>query len=658
MSAISKPLELQDRFSSTLDRYISKMKKAVEQENEYDSASQRLAKSQEDMAKAVQEWEDRLKSAASAGEGLVGSLTGTHAAFMALIEDIMEGRDHLLSIEDAMALVEIELERNGYAWSEYADGLEKWDLVADKSFSQLEKLGYIVKETADKADQSVDPFRRWVDVVDEAIYSGRGARGSLEVMLAAFSKLDPEMKNSEEGLIEWNKALDDVALACRNAGLAWGEAANGLDKIALAQNLSLGKLKEYGYLVESVSEEQNEALPVWRQGWNALKATFAQTGQSLLRLTGLAKKNGEETEKAAKKGHNAFDGLGKKLLSVGALFFTARKLVQYFRNALERAPDDLITPYNKLKENIRNLFDRSAVSGLAAMQSGLERLNELMESPAGQKFASVMAHVGYIIGTVVGGALDLLVQLIGMVIDAFGQMGISAEQVVSFIATIAAGLFVTLYNIVATMYNVIASFAEFLVNVWNDPAGAIKTLFWRLADAVLGFIQSIGDGFDALMAKLGISTGVGGWLAGVRSSAQSKLNESLSSQNSNSLVLDRMELKNYEDTAQEWATKAGEFDPMSLELKAINQNTRSAAKSAASIDKALQDADIKALIDVAERKFVSMVNLTSQTPVITVNGANTGNTQQDRINLANAIRDILLEQLAVGSTTSSAAYGV
>ena len=48
------------------------------------------------------------------------------------------------------------------------------------------------------------------------------------------------------------------------------------------------------------------------------------------------------------------------------------------------------------------------------------------------------------------------------------------------------------------------------------------------------------------------------------------------------------------------------------------------------------------------------VNLTAQTPVITVNGQNTGHTAADRQNLANAIRDILIEQRASGSTRSTA----
>lgn len=79
-------------------------------------------------------------------------------------------------------------------------------------------------------------------------------------------------------------------------------------------------------------------------------------------------------------------------------------------------------------------------------------------------------------------------------------------------------------------------------------------------------------------------------------------------------------------------------------------------KSVKGIEKAvsLSDEDLKSLVDVAERRYVNQVNLTAQTPVITINGANTGRTAADRQNLANTIRDILVEQTASGSTRSTA----
>ena len=59
------------------------------------------------------------------------------------------------------------------------------------------------------------------------------------------------------------------------------------------------------------------------------------------------------------------------------------------------------------------------------------------------------------------------------------------------------------------------------------------------------------------------------------------------------------------------------------------------------------------MVDVAEQRYVNRINLTSQTPVININGANTGNTQADRQRLADQLRDVLLEQMSAGSSRST-----
>ena len=60
------------------------------------------------------------------------------------------------------------------------------------------------------------------------------------------------------------------------------------------------------------------------------------------------------------------------------------------------------------------------------------------------------------------------------------------------------------------------------------------------------------------------------------------------------------------------------------------------------------------MVDMAERQYVNEINLTAQTPVINVNGQNTGNSKEDRKALANVIRDILVEQASSASFKSTA----
>ena len=62
----------------------------------------------------------------------------------------------------------------------------------------------------------------------------------------------------------------------------------------------------------------------------------------------------------------------------------------------------------------------------------------------------------------------------------------------------------------------------------------------------------------------------------------------------------------------------------------------------------------KLMVDMATQRYVNKINLTAQTPVITVNGANTGNTEADRKAMADVMALILQEQLAAGSAKSTA----
>lgn len=91
------------------------------------------------------------------------------------------------------------------------------------------------------------------------------------------------------------------------------------------------------------------------------------------------------------------------------------------------------------------------------------------------------------------------------------------------------------------------------------------------------------------------------------------------------------------------------FDEMAGTLGDIGKDVSSIKKS---VD--LSNEDLKSLVDVATRRYVNNINLTSQTPVITINGQNTGRTKEDREALADALKLVLAEQWAAGATNAIA----
>ena len=90
-------------------------------------------------------------------------------------------------------------------------------------------------------------------------------------------------------------------------------------------------------------------------------------------------------------------------------------------------------------------------------------------------------------------------------------------------------------------------------------------------------------------------------------------------------------------------------DNFSGELERIAADVSSISKTVS-----MSDETLKSLVDMAERQYVNNINLTSQTPVINITGANTGHSEADRRALADALRDVLVEQASAGSNSSTA----
>lgn len=90
------------------------------------------------------------------------------------------------------------------------------------------------------------------------------------------------------------------------------------------------------------------------------------------------------------------------------------------------------------------------------------------------------------------------------------------------------------------------------------------------------------------------------------------------------------------------------YDEMANQMMDIGKSVKSIEKSVS-----MSEEDIKSLVDAAERRYVANVNLTSQTPVINITGANTGNTAADRQAIADAVQYVLMEQLASGGVRAT-----
>ena len=279
---------------------------------------------------------------------------------------------------------------------------------------------------------------------------------------------------------------------------------------------------------------------------------------------------------------------------------------------------------------------------------------------AALSMASAMAHAAA--WAAANWPLLLFIAVIGAAIMAMYAMGMSSEEV---FATIGAGLgwlYAFGYNIVAAAWNLIATFAEFFANVFDNPIGAIANLFLGLFNFIMDIVSAAAGAIDALLGS-NISGAVKGF--------QNKVNDFVHDVfGENQVKVKRMEQISYEDTMNQWAQAGAgmgrmvdnfsvddllggfsgantDFSAM-LDASGIPGTLDGIKGDTAAIKRSvsLSEEDMKLLVDMAERQYVSNVYLTAQTPVITINGQNTGDTEEDLRWLEDALQRILAEQAA------------
>ena len=215
------------------------------------------------------------------------------------------------------------------------------------------------------------------------------------------------------------------------------------------------------------------------------------------------------------------------------------------------------------------------------------------------------------------------------------------------------------------LHNGFAAFVNFLGNAFNDPITAIDVLFYDMSITILKYVQNVAQGLEGLINMIpGVEVNMTSGIDKLIGKLEYGRNWTIKQNGYKEYIKpwENFDLGKAYNAGHDWGANLNLSTIMgggssSLEipqaanindlLKNIDKNTGKIAKT---VD--LSDEQIKMLVDVAERKYVNNVNLTSQTPMITVQGQNTGNTEKDARNLADTLRDVLVDLMNAGSTVT------
>lgn len=242
------------------------------------------------------------------------------------------------------------------------------------------------------------------------------------------------------------------------------------------------------------------------------------------------------------------------------------------------------------------------------------------------------------------------------------QAGVTAEQMGNVIGSVFGFVYAVGYNIVADLWNLFAVFAEFFINVWNDPVSAVAHLFWGLFDYILGMVETVANAIDALL-----HTNVSGMISQVRSGLSSMVDSAYGEQ---AVTIKRMAKLDTGETVSKGAgigTSLGKkMDNMNFNLEDITGklgglgsgdigNVDSVGKVGKIEDEVnIADENIKLLRDLSERQYVAMVNLTLPQTNVSVSQSVSGGGASDVNAIASFLTRYLAEQNASHSNVAPA----
>jgi len=339
-------------------------------------------------------------------------------------------------------------------------------------------------------------------------------------------------------------------------------------------------------------------------------------------------------------------------------------------NTAVRALDPLLTAINWVANNL-NVAIPLVVSLGAAFGVLLIAANWTnILATATKTAASMQAFYNAVMAAnpvaLTAAAVLVLVAALYGGVAAFNKLtgsSISATGIITGAFT-TMGAFI-LNGTLVPLHNGFAAFVNFLGNAFNDPITAIDVLFYDMSITILKYVQNVAQGLEGLINMIpGVEVNMTSGIDKLIGKLEYGRNWTIKQNGYKEYIKpwENFDLGKAYNAGHDWGANLGKSGLMGtgtgeLEIPQatsanellgnIDKNTGKIAKT---VD--LSDEQIKMLVDVAERKYVNNVNLTSQTPMITVQGQNTGSTEKDAQYLADTLRDILVDMLNAGSTVT------
>lgn len=681
MAQIRETLTLEDRFSATFTRFLQLGEKAA-------GASQRAANASQNYQTVLNRMDQQLitlnaqfASATQEQNAMLAAGQRNSSAFAALDARMERLGGTIRDLTRQYDLVEKEADQAAAAAKRFDSQNRQVNASASSltgtlgrlagTFLGMQSVKWLVN-TSDQLTQtnarlklmtgSAEAAAEANDQIYAAAMRSRGAYADMADTVAKLGTLAPNAFTDTGEIIAFTEQLQKQ-MALSGTSTQGAQAA----MLQLTQGLASGVLR---------GEELNSILEQ--------TPMIAQTIAEYMGVTtGEMRELASEGAVTAEVVKNAMLGAAEETnAAFEQMPMTWSQVWTSMQNIALRALNPILTGINWLANNIEVIgpivlgvgaafgvfmvaanWTNICTAATTALTTAQTMLGAVMATTWGIPLIIIIAVVAALYAVV--GAIN---QVTGSSLSATGIITGTIAVALAFVGNLFVTAFNTIMDVVAVFYNVFAAIANFLANVFVDPLGAAARLFFDFADIVLSILQTIASAIDTIFGS-SLSDTVQGWrdsLGGWVDDTFGKGIEVVPKIEDQNYHLDRFEYGKAWDAGYQWGDNLDLFGGLKdmfgaagYDSKAYDEllgDTNSIAGDVSSINKSVNmaDEDLKNLVDMAERQYVNQINLTAQTPVVTINGANTGNTEEDRRKLGDTIRDIILEQAAAGSYRSTA----
>lgn len=683
MAKIQETLVLQDQFSSSFGAYIQAAQRASSStttaqaaarnyQSVLNSVSRQLISAnakfesyvaqQEEMVAAGQQNTETFKKLDTQTEKLGATIRGLEAQQQTLIQS-MEAAENAASVtaaakDEAAAATKRLQEQENMAQS-VTNSLTSSVLRLAASYVSIQGL----KKAVDLSDSLVS-MRARLDRMNDGLQttqeletmiyqSAQRSRGSFTDTMGLVSQLGTmagDAFSSSKEIVQFAEQLNKQ-LAMSGASGASAQAAI----LQLEQGLASGVLR--GDELNSVMEQ----APALAKSI----ADYMQVSVGELREMG---SQGQITADIVK---NALFAAAK---DTNAEFektpMTWAQVWTVASNTAVRALDPLLTAINWVANNldvaIPLVVSLGAAFGVLLIAANWTNILATATKTAASMQAFYNAVMAANPIALTAAAVLVLVAALYGGVAAFNKLtgsSISATGIITGAFT-TMGAFI-LNGTLVPLHNGFAAFVNFLGNAFNDPITAIDVLFYDMSITILKYVQNVAQGLEGLINMIpGVEVNMTSGIDKLIGKLEYGRNWTIKQNGYKEYIKpwENFDLGKSYKAGYNWGanlgksglmgTGTGELEiPQAADVKDILGNIdKNTGKIAKTVD--LSDEQIKMLVDVAERRYINNVNLTSQTPMITVQGQNTGNTEKDAQYLADTLRDILVDMLNAGSTVT------